>query len=807
MRALERRTIALALALAGCTARTEASGVAPGATSTSVGPTLTWLATVPPRSPTAAVLESPFRVALVEADPAGGAPFHRAEPCLVRGRTLICDDASPLVSGEDGIDADATLAGAMGEGSATPVTGEVRNVVGRWPDDAWMLTYDRDSKAGRRGAYRWKDGRWRKLGAWDGAPRWVARWRDGLIVDAAGDADDERAPGEPWRAPLSWVGADGARKSAPASPLVAGRATGSGRTWPEVDHVASADGVLFVVAGSERPARLMVERWLPDGARMAPYELAPRPARAHLWTRTAQDVVAFGGATNADDRPVLSHFDGQGWAPIEPPPGVDVIVAYDRSAAGTERVFAFRGLELSLWERASGAAWRSVALPALAAGESIDGHWLTDDDAWLHVRATDGPGRLLRLRPVKHVYRMGATPAIEPVPAEAAGLFAASAAASHAAVPASPRDPSPFHDAVVSYLDPPEAMLPNALRVCPFHGRTFVCGVSDAPLVSTPDGVVSDEAAEARIASGRASPLTGDVVGAFGAWPDDAWIVTARPGTTETRAYRREADAWVPFATWEGPLGQTVARSAGDLLVAPMVVSSHDAARTYPLGAARAGARRLAVSSTRVVGPRETSWPPVSGLASAGDALFVAAVHDGKLAVERRLAGGSRGVRVDAVAEADANDPAGADVALWAVSADDAVLFGRLGHGAKTPVLRRFDGQAWSATATPPGIDRVAAYDRTSTGVDRVFAYTGETLGLFERQPGAARDRADAWQSVPLPALAPGDRIHDVWLANDDAWLLVWPKDTTKDAPHLMRTQPVRRVWTYPRRLPDDLGW
>jgi len=799
-----RSSLTLALLLAACTTRSEAGSAAPGAASAAAASLSSQRA--PSHGAAArAPADSPFHVALVEADWRGGVRGPRAAPCPVRGRTLVCGGPVPLVSSDVGVDDDPPLAAAMGDARGPLVLGAVATVSGRWPDDAWMLTRDAASKAERTRAYRWTEGRWAKVAGWNGAPRFAAPYGGGLVVDARDDADDARGPTEPWRALLAFVGPDGVRRGAATTPLTAPPTPDSQGPWLEIDEAASVDGTLFAIARLESPPRLMVERWSSDRATFTPYELAPRAATAHLWTKSARDVVAYGGATRADELPVLRHFDGDGWTALEPPPGVDVIVGYDRSASGTERVFAFRGEELSCWERANRSAWRSLPLPAVADDEVIDGHWVTDDDAWLHVSASGRPGRLLRLRPLTHVYVMGGSPSTELARLAADHLPAASAKAPPALV--GPTASSLFHDAVIGGRDAPDSVTPGALRLCPVRGRTFVCGVSDVPLVSTEVGVVNDVAMEEAVARGKAGPLIGVAAQAFGAWPDDTWLVTSAPAAMESHAYRYESGAWAPFATWHNVTAQTVARSESSLLVTPLVHLGGDGkgGREYPLGAVRASGTELTPASTRVVAASPSFEHPVQTVASAGDALFVVATYRGKLTVERRRAGATD--RVDPLVDLEKLGGASAQATLWAASPEDAVLFGQVEGWQKRPVLQRFDGKGWSAVATPPGVDRVAAYDRSSRGIERVVGYAGERLSLFERRPDAPLDAASAWQPVPLPAFDAGEQIREAWLANDDAWLLVWPKDTSVDPPRLMRMQPVARVWTAPRRLPADLGW
>jgi hypothetical protein len=547
---------------------------------------------------------SVFRVAAFEG------PGHSLEPCRVRGVTLIRDGQRFLVSAEDGVRDEGSIPPATPDASPA-VVGRPTSVLGQWPDAAWLVTWDDDAKQDRRHAYRWTGHEWARAARWSGLPASLALFHDGLLVDGV---DDDR-PNVPHTR-VALFGRDGSEERLPPSHLLE---TAAG----QVTALASVDGSLFVIATSGGPARLVAERLGDDGADdLQP--IASGAASAHLWVKTARDVVAFGGHTHADEEPVLSHYDGARWSPLDAPPGVDIVVAYDRGASGTERAFAYRGEELSYWERAAGARWRPIPLPALDEGESIHGHWLTDDDAWLSVFSPAGKGRLLRERPVTHVYRAGPSPAIEAVVPDSDLL------------PAAPRDapaqrpsldPTPFHDAVVGYASEAALEVPPALRLCATPGRTLVCGVSEAPLVSTADGIVGP---------------VGDRIGSA----------------------RREEEV----------IGATL---------------------------------------------RSRPTPP--------------ALRGGKL---------------------------------------------------------------------PAGVDAVVAYDLPSHGTQRLLGRRGEALALFERA-----GETSEWKPVVLPTLARGERIADAWLANDDAWLLVYPEDMSKDPPRLLRMKPVKRVWTYPRRLPSPLGW
>jgi hypothetical protein len=464
-------------------------------------------------------------------------------------------------------------------------------------------------------------------------------------------------------------------------------------------------------------------------------------------------------------------------------------------------VFAFRGETLSLWERTKGARWESLLLPAVGSGEALGGHWITDDDAWIHIDGVGLAGRLLRLRPVMHVIQLtDGAPKVMPVLAD----DPVTAAAPPASPPVVASDASPFHDAVVSYPDKPDAELPNAMRLCPLRGRTFVCGLTAAPLVSTDDGVVRDVASEAASRAHPSPPdeTLGRAERVSGSWPDNAWLTAFGPGTREQFGFHYEDGRWTKAVTWESTTVGPVAPFGAGLLVTDAASNpGQEDPRSYPLRLLLPHGKQAPARSTIVDG-RLRSYPDfgaVRALANGGEALFLAAIRGHALAVER-WSGPSGQVRhADSVVTWKGETPF-VQASLWAASGDDAILFGSLGDRAKTPIFQAFDGKAWTARDLPPGVDRVAAYDRTADGKERIFTYAGETVSLYERARGGG-----SWEPILLPTLARGDSIKDVWLANDDAWLLVWA--TSPRAPRLMRMQPVKHVWTYPRALAQNLGW
>ena len=81
--------------------------------------------------------------------------------------------------------------------------------------------------------------------------------------------------------------------------------------------------------------------------------------------------------------------------PKDLPPGTTRVADYDRTPHSTERLFAYAGDTLSLFERPIDAAaratgpWRTILLPTLPDGDQIHDVWLVNDDA-LAPRVAEG---------------------------------------------------------------------------------------------------------------------------------------------------------------------------------------------------------------------------------------------------------------------------------------------------------------------------------------------------------------------------------------------------------------------------------
>jgi hypothetical protein len=361
-----------------------------------------------------------------------------------------------------------------------------------------------------------------------------------------------------------------------------------------------------------------------------------------------------------------------------------------------------------------------------------------------------------------------------------------------------PLDALPFHLAVVSYPDKEGSELPNTLRLCPIQGRTFVCGVSAVPLVSTDEGVVESGAP---VGTDTAPfELEGSVVASFGSVALGGWFVTADIGAGYRHAYRWERDSWTHVADWTSLAPQELAGWGDGLFASPVtVVQETMDAPLFSAGIIHPGKGHVSPVTLRALPARlPPGGFPLLAVADGGGAIVMVAQNGTKLVAERWGKEKAFQDHLDVLRDVGSGD---VDVHAAAPDAYSAVVFGSVTNGATEAIFERFTGRAWAHGVLPVGVTRVVAYDRTAELGERVFAFSGKTLGLFERDGGSPIDRADSWRPLALPALPDAEWIKDVWLANDDAWLLVYPKESTRSPPRLLRMKPVKSVWVHPRAL------
>ena len=341
-----------------------------------------------------------------------------------------------------------------------------------------------------------------------------------------------------------------------------------------------------------------------------------------------------------------------------------------------------------------------------------------------------------------------------------------------AAVDAGPRC-SGFHVAVLDTY-------PGQVWLCPVHGSTLVCQLFGSPLQSTPAGVVSSDELT------RGAPMSlaetqEQVITVVGHWPEAAWRLagmTGPGGRATIVAKRWNGAAWEPFASWLGRVSETTpAVWQGGLLLdhvrtTGLPTEGAGLPEEFPLRIVRQGGAQEPVPDA-LVGKLVFS----ASAATVGESLFVLG-HASPQGLEVRISQHNQvPARIDPIASDDG------DGSLWAGSERDVVAFGSTGP---TPLLTHWNGSSWTSQPVPAGVERVVAFDRTSSGAERIFAREGQAVSLWERTPGAA------WRSIDLPHLDLMDTVDRQWLQNGEVWIHVHDR-----AGHgrLLRDAPVKHVY------------
>ena len=305
--------------------------------------------------------------------------------------------------------------------------GQGYEVMGFWPDGAWLVAAARDGAADGPvitvATYRWVKDRWRR------APllqpnemlQGLARWRKGTalaliageggarlgIVNDRGFLDVQPTP-TPWaRARLAAdAGADAAEIA--AAPSEAEAPDGATTCMTELRGLGNAaslaggerasrallafeDGALFMAGTScvDGDARWLVERWDPK-TRRSTIDDVPKPADAAMNPNlvlaapspTDAWLMARGGSS-------LLHFDGKAWK-AEALSGAERFVDFAVSAQGT----AWLTTADALMRRENG-AWQRVELPKDEGQTLVPLEVVPSRDERIWVRARAGQAEVL----------------------------------------------------------------------------------------------------------------------------------------------------------------------------------------------------------------------------------------------------------------------------------------------------------------------------------------------------------------------------------------------------------------------------
>jgi len=306
--------------------------------------------------------------------------------CDVHGATLLCGSAAVLAVRGSTIVRDRALEAGLPREPDGSLDASDIDVVGSWPDDAWLLLKRWDVPPPTEvTVFRWDGSRWvvalPKASVVD-TDIAVRSWGPGAALLVRGGTFD----GSEW---LRGIG-----RGSGIVPRIA-TAGGCRPSFPGIGPVATfGDGSLALVTSFHCSADdEVLETWSRPGARAVVRPL-PHDGDAGVTSgfaygiagRSATDLIVFGGEHRSagPDRNYLGRFDGNGWERLEPPVEGSGILSYAADPSGG--AWAVVDAKRSLWHRGAG-GWQPVPLPL--AGYEAERVTVADDGT-VWVRAS-GP--------------------------------------------------------------------------------------------------------------------------------------------------------------------------------------------------------------------------------------------------------------------------------------------------------------------------------------------------------------------------------------------------------------------------------
>jgi hypothetical protein len=351
-----------------------------------------------------------------------------ARMCPIHGVTWLCGDARILVVRDGAVERDQALEVGLPNNSGW-IDGLVRDIVGHWPDDAWLMMTRADMPPPPEtfAVYRWVGGRWRihqPAKTLDHLAPSIASWGRGgaLLAEESGLFGLQSGPR------LRGLGARAG--SLPNQQRVAHCQYGE-----DIGPIAAfEDGSLIAVHQPSCSMASVIQRWSSPFA-MAGLERLPFEADggaksviiSGLEGDKPNDLIAFGydvqGEKDEGNHAYLAHFDGRAWSVIAPPPDTRTVISYARDAAGTQWAIANPEEHGVLWRREAHGSWEPVSLPRKCEPSDIS---KTDDGAlwvrcWRPIHRWSGHGfdlTLLSTVAPSRVVELAAHPTYDPAPLE-----------------------------------------------------------------------------------------------------------------------------------------------------------------------------------------------------------------------------------------------------------------------------------------------------------------------------------------------------------------------------------------------------
>jgi hypothetical protein len=286
----------------------------------------------------------------------------RMDLCPVRGAVFLC--GRPGVYRKNGeqfihdVDAEAGLA----HNADGTVHGFVTQVLGRWPDDAWLVSDAYGIPPYPRTVYHWSGERWTVAAPDIGlAVVGVLPWRRGgaLVVE-----DESPNPLKSW-------GIGASKGSSLSIAPAAGRRHAMGLRPTFLDDGA----VLAAVRFDDSQPVYAVERWAGPSAAPSVVRVPPPDVTIEgVFAPSSNDVAVFGETESGEE--YIEHFDGTAWTRVEPPPGYGSMQRYARAGDTEWALSLVNGVKHCVWSREPSGAWQAETMPKGLQPEDL---WATGD--------------------------------------------------------------------------------------------------------------------------------------------------------------------------------------------------------------------------------------------------------------------------------------------------------------------------------------------------------------------------------------------------------------------------------------------
>ena len=320
-----------------------------------------------PHTPYGDAIVSPFHRWASESD-VSAELGSRLRMCSVRGATFLCGRPRVFRLGDGQFVRDVALEAGLARTRDDPdsLRGFVTDIVGSWPDDAWLVSDEYDLGSLPRVVYHWS------------GKRWVAATPPIHVYDETFDllpwgrngALRLSSRGDPQRLVAIGIGS----AAAASMPVVPYRGCHK-VSWVQDAKPDGAGGAFAFVTYDCGSSRSAFEHWASPAATPVVLADVPEENEFHpmhaFFAASPTDVALYGIAREGGA--YLQHFDGRSWEST-PLPGAPVsITSYARSA-DEEWLVTYDGFAgpTRLWRRSASSDWEGVPLPRDVSGAALN---------------------------------------------------------------------------------------------------------------------------------------------------------------------------------------------------------------------------------------------------------------------------------------------------------------------------------------------------------------------------------------------------------------------------------------------------